>query len=156
MTTMLERRRIEAELAKRIYAVLGDELGAGRARELLGEVARKAAFEAGRELAARDGDPGGLLGFAELTRIWQEGGALDIEWNERSSERLSFDVVRCRYAEMYAELGVEELGEVLSCNRDGSLCTGYDLRIRMTRRETIMGGARRCDFCFELASPTNP
>lgn len=156
MTTLLERRRIEADLAKRIYQVFGDELGAGRTRELLGEVARKAAFEAGQDLAGREGDPGGLLGFAGLTAIWEEGGALEIAWNERTDRRLSFDVTRCRYAEMYAELGVPELGEVLSCNRDGSLCTGYDSRIRMIRAETIMGGGKRCDFRFDLDPQASP
>ena len=151
MTTMLERRRIEAEFAKQVFDVLSDDLGAEKARDLLGEVTRKAAFEAGQRLAGMKSARGGLLGFAELIEgVWQEGGALDIRWSERSGKCLSFEVVRCRYAEMYEELGVADLGDVLSCNRDGSLCSGYDPRIRMTRTETIMGGKPRCDFRFDL------
>ena len=85
-----------------------------------------------------------------MTDVWSAGGALEFEILEKSAERFSFDVTRCRYAEMYREMGLTGLGDVLSCNRDGAFCGGYDARIRMTRTETIMGGAKRCTFRFTL------
>jgi hypothetical protein len=39
---------------------------------------------------------------------------------------------------------------VLSCNRDATFCEGYDPRIKLTRTQTIMGGASHCDFRYRL------
>ncbi len=158
MTTLLERRRIEAQLAKPIFEALAAEMGAEKARELLGGVIRDLAVEAGRAVAdgeAKEGKgPTDLLSFSAMTDVWGAGGALEFEILEKSAQRFSFDVTRCRYAEMYREMGLTGLGDVLSCNRDGAFCTGYDARIRMTRTETIMGGAKRCTFRFTLDDKT--
>ncbi len=151
--TLLERRRIEAEFAKALYDEMVPEIGKDKALELLGNVARKMAHDMGRQLAEEDGKTD-LTTFAERIAMWQEGGAQEIETHEETDTSLSFDVTRCRYAEMYREIGAGELGSVLSCNRDGSLCEGYDTRIVMERNETIMDGASRCDFRFSLKEKT--
>lgn len=46
---------------------------------------------------------------------------------------------------MYRELGIPELGAVLSCNRDFSLIEGYNKDVELTRTQTLMGGAACCD-----------
>ena len=61
---------------------------------------------------------------------------------------LSFNVTRCRYAEMYRSLGIAEVGALLSCNRDFSLVEGFNPDIALTRTQTIMQGASHCDFRF--------
>jgi hypothetical protein len=71
---------------------------------------------------------------------------------EQSPERLSFNVTRCRYAEMYRALGLADLGASLSCQRDFALAQGFNPAIELTRTQTIMGGAPFCDFRFRLAS----
>lgn len=147
MPTLLERRRIEAEFAKAVYDEMVPEMGEAKALDLLGAVARKLAHRMGRELAEKDGTTD-LSSFADVLPLWQEGGALEIEHKEHSETTLVFDVTRCRYAEMYREIGAEKLGAALSCNRDGSLCEGYDSRIAMEREETIMAGRPRCTFRF--------
>jgi hypothetical protein len=63
----------------------------------------------------------------------------------------AFNVTRCRYAEMYRELGIPELGAVLSCHRDGEFCRGYNPAIGFERTQTIMQGATHCDFRYTLA-----
>jgi hypothetical protein len=67
---------------------------------------------------------------------------------EQTDERLSFDVTRCRYAEMYRALGIPELGAVLSCNRDAALIEGFNPAVTLTRTGTIMQGAACCDFRY--------
>jgi len=47
-------------------------------------------------------------------------------------------------------LGLGELGPLLSCNRDGSFCTGYNPNIKLTRTQTLMQGATHCDFRYRL------
>lgn len=150
MTTLLERRRIEAEFAKAMYDEMVPVIGETQTLDLLGAVARKMAHAMGRQLAEKDGETD-LASFAAILPLWQEGGALEIEPREQTEDALEFDVTRCRYAEMYREIGAEKLGAALSCNRDGALCEGYDQRISMDRDETIMTGHARCNFRFTLS-----
>jgi len=154
--SIIARRRIEAELAAAIYAAMAEELGPARAKEILarGIVAAAKRAAAGFARAA----PGGrtdLDSFADLLPLWMKDDALEIEVLHRSPERFEFNVTRCRYAEMYREMGLGQLGDALSCNRDGVFCQGYDPRIRMTRTQTIMQGAQHCDFRyrFDPAAP---
>lgn len=67
-----------------------------------------------------------------------------------TDREFAFNVTRCGYAEMYREMGLGEIGHLLSCNRDGSFCDGYDPRIRLTRTQTLMEGASHCDFRYRF------
>ena len=69
---------------------------------------------------------------------------------EASEDKLDFNVTRCRYAEMYQDMGLGDIGHLLSCNRDGDFCVGYNPEINMTRTQTIMKGADHCDFRFRI------
>ena len=89
--------------------------------------------------------------FQEIYELWTRGGALEIEVLKETPDRLDFDVTRCRYAEMYREMGLGDIGHLLSCQRDGTFCEGYDPRIRMERKQTIMQGADRCTFRYSVA-----
>jgi hypothetical protein len=66
---------------------------------------------------------------------------------------LDFNVRRCRYAESYRAMGLGDIGDILSCNRDGAFCEGYDFGIKLTRTQTIMGGASHCDFRYRSDPP---
>ena len=72
---------------------------------------------------------------------------------EQSDDRLSFDVTRCRYAELYRALGIPELGAVLSCNRDAALIDGFNPAVTFVRTQTIMEGAPCCDFRYTKGTP---
>lgn len=147
---ILEQRRIEAGVIKPIYEEMVRELGEAVAKRILGNAIRRAAIEAGRSYAASEGKPTDLESFAALLPQWTANGALEIEVVARDAARFDYNVTRCRYAEMYRAMGLGEVGHLLSCNRDGSFCTGYDPRIRMERRHTIMQGASHCDFRYRL------
>jgi hypothetical protein len=45
-------------------------------------------------------------------------------------------------------MGLGEIGHLLSCQRDGTFCEGYDDRIKLKRTQTIMQGASHCDFDY--------
>ena len=76
--------------------------------------------------------------------------ALEIEVLAQDAEQFSFNVKRCRYAEMYRALGIPELGAVLSCNRDYSLIEGFNEEVELTRTQTLMEGADYCDFRYRI------
>lgn len=147
---ILERRRIEAEILKPVYAEMVARLGEDTARAILGDAIRKAAIAAGRDFARNEGGATSLDSFADLLPLWQKDDALAIDVLRRDQGRFDYNVTRCRYAEMYRSMGLGEIGHLLSCNRDGAFCTGYDDRIRMERTQTIMEGASHCDFRYSL------
>lgn len=145
---VLRRREIEARIVAPLLERLAAQFGDGVyevARDVIVDVAR----EQGAALARQVGDDS-LPAFAAGLGAWSADGALESEVVELSDEVFAFDVHRCRYAEMYRALGLAELGATLSCNRDGSLIEGFNPNVRFTRTRTIMGGADRCDFRFEL------
>ena len=145
---IIELRRIEANIIKPIYEEMVTELGEEKARRILGAAIRKNAIEHGRTLAQMSEEPPSIAGFANLQERWKANDALRIEVLGQDDEHYDFNVVRCRYSEMYREMGLGDIGALLSCNRDGALCEGYDARLELTRTQTIMSGASHCNFRF--------
>ncbi len=145
--TLLERREIEAKVVGPLIRGFAAEMGHEKALEVVGRVIEGLAREGGAELARGLGDAS-LEAFAGSLDRWSEGGALEIEVRERSPDRLSFDVVRCKYAEMYRAIGLADLGGSLSCRRDFALVEGFNPEIELTRTRTLMEGASHCDFRF--------
>ena len=148
VTPIIERRRIEAELLKEVYKTLKAKLGREAAQELIAESVRRSAIAQAAGFAAST--PGGtsLQSFVDIQRHWTAGGALEIETVGRDATHFAFNVTRCRYAEMYRAMGLGEIGHLLSCQRDGAFCEGYDPKLKMERTQTIMGGASHCDFRY--------
>jgi hypothetical protein len=91
-----------------------------------------------------------LSRFAALLPLWQKDDALKMVPLRQTETDYAFDVTRCRYAEMYKEMGLEEIGHLLSCNRDAAFSEGSNPRIELTRTQTIMQGASHCDFRYKL------
>ena len=91
--------------------------------------------------------------FLETLKFWTQGGALEIDLLEKSETKLDFNVTRCRYAEMYKALGIQDLGAVLSCNRDAAMIEGFNEDARLDRKTTIMGGGKCCTFRYTFDNP---
>lgn len=143
--SLIERRRIEAEIIKPIYEAMKSELGIEKAQQILGDSIRAKAIEFGE--SQRPEHPS-LRHFATLIPMWKQDDALETQALRETDNEFDFNVTRCRYAEMYREMGLQEIGHLLSCNRDGSFCDGYDPRLKLTRTQTIMQGASHCDFRY--------
>jgi hypothetical protein len=144
---VLKRREIEARILLPVIEALGKEFGRDRVVEIVRDVIVGVAQEQGRQVAAQQGG-NSLADLANALEDWKKGDAYRMDVLEQSGDRLSFNVTRCRYAEMYRSLGIPELGALLSCNRDFSLAEGFNPDIELTRTQTIMGGATHCDFRF--------
>mgnify|MGYP001242093185 FL=1 len=147
---ILQQRRIEANILKHVYENLSERFGKEQAREIVQETVSQSAIEQGKTFADQiDGDPN-LKDFYDILPLWSRDGALEIDVLEASPDKLDFNVKRCRYAEMYREMGIGEIGDLLSCQRDGDFCIGYNAEIEFRRTQTIMGGASHCDFRYSL------
>ena len=145
---ILTQRRIEAAFAKGIFEEMKAELGEDAAKRILTNAVVKLAKSTAAEMAKSA--PPGLDGFRSILPRWTAEDALAIDVIKSTPDEFHFNVTRCRYAEMYRALGIEDLGAILSCNRDGAFCEGFDPRLRMERTQTLMGGAGHCDFRYRL------
>jgi len=78
------------------------------------------------------------------------GGDIDIEWIDGKLETFAFNVTRCKYAELFRELGEPELGAVLLCELDNHIAEAAGPEIELTRKQTLMQGASRCEFRYRM------
>ncbi|MGQ0486297.1 MAG: L-2-amino-thiazoline-4-carboxylic acid hydrolase [Hyphomicrobiales bacterium] len=153
----LTKRRLQAEVIKPIYEEMVKQVGEAKAAAILDAAIRKAAIAEGREFAGKA--PGGvtsMAGFIKLYEWWMADGALEMNVLEAGDTKFDFDVTRCKYAEMYREMGLGHIGHLLSCNRDGTFCEGYDPAIALERKQTIMQGAPCCTFRYSYRKGQPP
>ena len=146
---MLERRRIEAAILKHVYDTLKQSHGEEVARRTLADAVRRSSVAQAAELAANVDGKTSMQTFIDRQAQWRAGDALTVEVKEQTDTSYVYNVTRCRYAEMYREMGLGEIGHLLSCQRDATFCEGYDKRLKLTRTQTIMQGASHCDFDYK-------
>lgn len=149
---VLNRREVEARLLAPLIEALAAEFGRERVLSVVRRTILAIARRQGAELAQRLPRPT-LTEFGAALDAWKQDGAMELDLLEQTDERLAFNVTRCRYAEMYQALGVPELGELLSCNRDAALIEGFNESVAFTRTQTIMQGAPVCDFRYTRTGP---
>jgi len=146
---LLARREIEARIAGPLIQAFMEEIGRERALEIAQEVIVSLAREGGEMLREFAGG-NSLEDFARGMVLWSQDDAVTSDLLELTPEKISMNVTRCRYAEMYEELGMADLGFALSCARDFALVEGFNPKIKLERTQTIMEGADHCDFRFAL------
>lgn len=144
---ILTRREIEARILAPVIERLGARFGREEVVGIVRDVVVDLARQQGREMAEARADHS-LIGFAATLEPWTRDDALRLAVIEQNDDRLSFDVTRCRYAELYRALGIPELGAVLSCNRDAALIEGFNPDVTLEREQTIMQGADTCTFRY--------
>lgn len=150
---VLIRREVEARILKPVIEAFSAEFGEERVHGILAEMIKEIARQQGAELALLMGGSQAEH-LQESLKFWTKDDALEIETLEQTPKQLNFNVHRCRYAELYRELGLAELGATLSCNRDAALIEGFNSNATLERTQTIMEGATYCDFRYTFKFET--
>jgi len=153
---MFEQRRIEAMILKHVYDTLKQSHGIDVAQRTIANAVRASSIEQAKEFAAKVGGNTSIQTFVDRQSLWKLGGAMEMEVKEQTETSYVFNVTRCKYAEMYRDMGLAEIGHLLSCQRDATFCEGYDKRMRLKRTQTIMQGAGHCDFHYTLVDEPKP
>ena len=116
--TLLERRRIEAGVLVPIIQAMQAEFGEERVNAVVAATIRgiaRAQGEAERERAQ-------IATVQQLSDRMTNGvlreGSLIVDVVEQSDTRFGFNVTRCKFKEMYDEMGAFDVGCLLSCLRD--------------------------------------
>jgi hypothetical protein len=146
---VLTRREIEARIVDPLITELSVRFGADAVEETIRSAISKIAEAHGCKLAETVGG-NTLPDLARTLEQFEADGAIEKEVLELTENTYHMNITRCKYAEMYRTLGLEHLGELLSCSRDFALCRGFNDRITLTRTQTIMEGAECCDFRFTI------
>ena len=146
---VLTRREVEARILAPMLDAMGEAFGRERVIQVMRDTIIRIAKKQGAELA---GFMGGvtLQHFSESLKSWTRDNALEIDVIEQTPKAFSFNVTRCRYAELYEKLGIRELGASLSCARDYALIEGFNPDVSLKRTQTIMEGASHCNFRYCL------
>mgnify|MGYP001827052740 CR=1 FL=1 len=146
---VLTRREVEARILSPVIEALGDSFERDQVLSVVPTTIVKIAREQGADLSNLMGN-NSLHHFFETLQFWTRDDALKIEVIEASEDVLSFNVTRCRYAELYDSLGIRDIGTIFSCARDFALIEGFNPDVTLTRTQTIMEGAPFCDFRYRL------
>lgn len=146
---VLTRREVEARILAPVIAALGEAFGRDEVLGVVRDTIIKIAREQGTVLSHQIGGTS-LKHFADSLQFWTKDKALEMDVIEQSEKVLSFNVTRCRYAELYESLGIRAMGTIFSCTRDFALVEGFNPDISLRRTQTIMEGADYCDFRYRL------
>ena len=148
--SLLERRRLEAAVLVPVMRAMQAEFGEERVNAVVGKTIREIAFAQGQE-AAHSAD---FDSMRAVSARFQNGGlregSLIVDVVEDSERAFGFNVTRCKFMEMYEEMGARDLGFLLSCNRDFAMFEGMAPHLDFDRTQTRMQGASFCDFRYRL------
>ena len=143
---VLMRRETEVRILIPFLQDLYKEFSKEKILNVLEKTIKEIAKTQGEELSKEYGN--NVDAFLDTLKFWTKDDALEIDVLEKSDSKLSFNVTRCKYAEMYNALGISDLGAVLSCNRDAALIEGFNPKASLDRKETIMSGDKCCTFRY--------
>ena len=143
---VLMRRETEVRILIPFLQDLYKEFSKEKILNVLEKTIKEIAKTQGEELSKEYGN--NVDAFLDTLKFWTKDDALEIDVLEKSDSKLSFNVTRCKYAEMYSALGISDLGAVLSCNRDAALIEGFNPKASLDRKETIMSGDKCCTFRY--------
>ena len=147
--TLLEQRKIEANVLVPLIRAFQSRFGKSDSNEIVRKVIEEIALKQGHDLAKRsNGTPMEKLEL--LIPRFCEGDAMELEVLKKSPDAYDFNVTRCKYAEFYKDMGVPDLGFLLSCSRDFALTKGISRKLDLFRTRTIMQGDTHCDFRFRI------
>jgi predicted ArsR family transcriptional regulator len=148
--TLLERRRLEAGVLVPVIRAMQAEFGEERVNEVVGQTIREIARQQGEATRAA----GPIDSMEKLAARFQNGvlreGSLIVDVVENDEARFGFNVTRCKFMEMYEEMGARDLGFLLSCNRDFAMFEGMAPEMEFSRTQTRMQGASHCDFRYRI------
>ena len=147
---IIKRREIEARVIKPIFEEMVTQFGKEAALSILENAIRRDAITQGTAAALNDPKENDIAAFVKLYELWTADDALEMDVLEITETSFDFNITECQYARMYKKLGIPELGSILSCGRDEHFCGGFNPQLQLQRGQTIMKGAKFCDFRYRL------
>jgi hypothetical protein len=155
--SLLDEVKMQAQVLVPVLNALRAELGEDRANRLvlnaLREWSRDMYRRVGESMTGSPKEKWAVLTAEAAPRI---GTDIDVQMLKVESEAMEFNVMGCRYADFFRQLGEPELGAVLLCEVDNHVVEVAGPEVELTRTQTIMRGASYCDFRYRMKSGDGP
>jgi L-2-amino-thiazoline-4-carboxylic acid hydrolase-like protein len=149
--SLLDMVKLQAQVLVPVLKAFRAELGAARANQIAGAALREWSQKLYSDIGARlPGSPRQKWEAINAAAIPRIGNAVDIEMLKQEPDAVEFNITGCRYADFFRQLGEPELGAVLLCDVDVDIEAVGGPEVKMTRTQTIMKGAKYCDFRYRL------
>jgi hypothetical protein len=153
--SILDEVKIQAQVLVPVLQTLRAELGRERADQIVCGALRDWRQRVYEEVAKRTaGGPREKWASLTASSISRIGGDIDVEMLKQEPDAMEFNVTGCRYADFFRSLGEPELGAVLLCEGDDQIAEIGSPEVQFTRTQTIMKGAKYCDFRYRMKSGT--
>ena len=151
--SLLDEVKIQARVLVPVLRALRSELGAERANLLVINALREWSHEVFRRIGASmtgsAKEKWAAFNWEATARI---GTDIETQMLRVEPDAMDFNVLGCRYADFFRELGEPELGAVLLCEGDHHIVDAVGPDVQLTRTQTIMKGASYCDFRYRMKS----
>lgn len=155
--SILDQVKIQAQVLLPVIRAFRKELGAERANAIVREALREWSSNLYHALAERlPGTPQEkwvAMTTASMPRI---GDAIDVDFIKHDADAMEFNVTSCRYADFFRALGEPELGGLLLCDADVHVAAVGSPDVEFSRTQTIMQGAKYCDFRYRMKAGAEP
>jgi len=146
--TAFQRTKVQMEFVVPLLRDLQDQLGSDVVLEALRARLQK------RIECARENPRSGIPAARRIANAERDFGAFAsgdaLEYDVIASDKpteVGVDVSRCAYAELMTDLDVAEIGHLLLCSEDFVVTARAGTEL--SRSQTLMQGARHCDFRFK-------
>ena len=147
----LERAKLQAQVLVPVLRAFRAELGEERANQIasaaLREWSRQLYSDIGSQLPGSPRQKWDAITASLLKRVRNDA---DFETLKEGPDAWEFNITGCRYADFFLQLGEPELGALLTCDADLDIEAVGGADVTMTRTQTIMKGAKYCDFRFRM------
>jgi len=145
---LIEQVKIQAQVLVPLVRALQAELGEEKANTIVRRALAALYRSYGEKWWRAQAAPGLGDRMAQAFETFAAARALDVDVVLKTPDAFEVDVTGCRYAEFYKAIGAPDLGFLLTCSADFDLAEGYGDGVKLTRTQTIMQGASRCDFRY--------
>jgi len=149
---LLKQVKIQAQAVVPLLRAFRAEIGEERANRIAYQALAAWRLEVARTLGAQyTGSPRERWQAATQASLPAILDDVEVRMLKQEETAVEFDIVGCRFAQFFRELGEPELGFALTCAFDDTNAAeiGQD-EVAFTRTGTIMRGAERCDFRYAL------
>ena len=149
---LLDEVKLQADVILPVLRALRREIGKEAADRIVGDALRQWA----RALYHRIGETKKGSPREKWDAVWAEdmrpriGDAVERETLKDDGTVREYNIVRCKYADFFRQLGEPELGGILLCDSDFHIAEIGGPQVEFRRTQTIMQGAPYCDFRYRF------
>jgi len=150
-TPYMQWVKTQTDLLVPLLRHLRAELGEEKANTLVYPVLREYMKKWISEFASKESDSP-IKNFLKTSEMLEETFEGDVDYDVLKNDDDNFDlnVTRCRYAQLFRELGEPELGAILVCEVDDHIAALYAPAVKLSRTDTMMKGGTHCPFRYKL------